>query len=65
MQEGGEEHEFAGEASFPLDARMKYVNDDISRGADAVWGYYSKTLRYVSRALVACPREGQRCPYGR
>ncbi|MGP3750828.1 hypothetical protein [Streptomyces sp. IBSNAI001] len=65
MQEGGEEHEFASEAAFPLEARMKYVRDDISRGADAVWGYYSKTLRYVSRALVACPRDGERCPYGR
>ncbi|MFE7397975.1 hypothetical protein [Streptomyces sp. NPDC057557] len=65
MQAGGEEHEFASEESFPLDARMTYVKDDIRRGADAVWGYYSRNLRYVSRALVACPREDQSCPYGR
>ncbi|GGY89085.1 hypothetical protein CP967_31420 [Streptomyces nitrosporeus] len=64
MRAGGEEHEFVSEAAFPLDARMQYVEDDIRRGADVVWGYYSKTLRYVSRALIACPRDGQQCPYG-
>lgn len=65
MRAGGEEHEFASEDSFPLDARMAYVEDDIARGADSVWGYYSRNLRYVSRALVACPRQGQPCPYHR
>ncbi|MEU5403682.1 hypothetical protein ABZ348_30825 [Streptomyces sp. NPDC005963] len=65
MRTGGAENEAADEVHFPLAERMTYVEDDVSRGADAVWGYYSETLRYVSRALVACPREGQPCPYGR
>ncbi|WP_327294476.1 hypothetical protein [Streptomyces sp. NBC_01197] len=64
MRTGGEEQQYASEESFPLDARMVYVDDSLSRGADVVWGYYSKKLRYVSRALVACPREGKPCPYG-
>lgn len=64
MRKGGVEHPYLSEDSFPLDRRMTYVEDDLSRGSDAVWGYWSKTSRYVSRALVACPREGQPCPYG-
>lgn len=64
MRKGGEEQPYASEESFPLDARMAYVDDDLSRGADTVWGYYSKQGRYVSRALVACPRAGATCPHG-
>lgn len=65
MRAGGDENEYASEESFPLDERMTYVDDDLRRGGDAVWGYYSKQGRYVSRALVACPRAGAPCPYGR
>ncbi|MFD7257199.1 hypothetical protein [Streptomyces sp. NPDC059874] len=65
MRNGGEEHVHLSEEPFPLDERMKYVEDDLRRGADSVWGYYSTNSRYVSRALVACPRAGERCPYGR
>ncbi|MCQ4082227.1 hypothetical protein NGB36_16840 [Streptomyces sp. RB6PN25] len=65
MRQGGEEHAPADGDSFPLDARMTYVNDDLQRGADVIWGYYTKKQRYHSRALVACPREGISCPYGR
>ncbi|MFE2245220.1 hypothetical protein [Streptomyces lavendulae] len=65
MRAGAEEHVYLSEESFSLDERMSYVDDDLSRGADAVWGYYSKTGRYVSRALVACPRADIGCPYGR
>ncbi|MFD9368549.1 hypothetical protein ACFWA6_12685 [Streptomyces sp. NPDC060020] len=65
MRAGGEEHVHLSEESFSLDERMTYVEDDLSRGADVVWGYYSQNGRYVSRVLVACPRVGQPCPYGR
>lgn len=65
MRAGGEEHVYVSEEKFSLDERMVYVDDDLSRGADVVWGYYSQNSRYVSRALVACPRAGMRCPYGR
>ncbi|MEU9231184.1 hypothetical protein [Streptomyces subrutilus] len=65
MRAGGEEHVYVSEEQFSLDERMAYVDDDLSRGADAVWGYYSQNGRYVSRALVACPRAGARCPYER
>ncbi|WP_282697903.1 hypothetical protein [Streptomyces sp. CC208A] len=35
------------------------------RAGDAVYGYWSKAGQYVSRALIACPREaGDPCPYG-
>lgn len=65
MRAGGDEHVYASDESFSLDQRMAYVDDDLARGADVVWGYYSKNSRYVSRALVACPRAGIPCPYGR
>lgn len=52
------------EDAFPLEERMVYVEDDLTRGSDMVWGYYSKNSRYVSSALVACPRKGVGCPYG-
>ncbi|MEV3859115.1 hypothetical protein AB0J38_32980 [Streptomyces sp. NPDC050095] len=64
MRKGGEEHVAVTDESFSLDAQMRYVDDCLARGADVVWGYYSVNTRYVSRALVACPREGHRCPYG-
>ncbi|MFG3036834.1 hypothetical protein ACGFYZ_08020 [Streptomyces sp. NPDC048330] len=37
----------------------------VQRAGDAVYGYWSKAGQYVSRALIACPREaGDACPYG-
>ncbi|MFE4856981.1 hypothetical protein [Streptomyces sp. NPDC056670] len=57
MRQGAEEHVYVSEASFPLDARLKYVAEQLShngRAGDVVWGYYSKSKRYVSRALIAC-----------
>jgi hypothetical protein len=67
MREGGVEQPSASEAAFPLERRMSYVDDCLSRGADVVWGYYSEKARYVSRSLVSCPRPGDgaaTCPYG-
>ena len=64
MRQGGEENEHADANAFPLDARMAYVDDDLRRGADTIWGYYTKRQRYASRALIACPRVGNPCPYG-
>lgn len=35
------------------------------RAGDSVYGYWSKAGQYVSRALIACPRDqGDECPYG-
>ncbi|MFJ3248385.1 hypothetical protein [Streptomyces sp. NPDC086782] len=64
MREGGTEHVHVDAASFSLDSRLEWVWDNVKRGADVVWGYYTVKSRYVSRALVACPRGGQACPYG-
>ncbi|MFF4168638.1 hypothetical protein [Streptomyces sp. NPDC001744] len=37
----------------------------VQRARDAVYGYWSKTGQYVSRAVIACPRgAGDVCPYG-
>jgi hypothetical protein len=62
MREGGEEQVHLDDAAFPLAARLEYVEDDLKRGADVVWGYYSQKQRYVSRVLIACPRPGASCP---
>lgn len=65
MRAGAEEHVHVGEEDFPLDNRMVHVQDEIQRGADVVWGYYTQRSRYATRALVTCPREGQPRPYRR
>ncbi|WP_146610435.1 hypothetical protein [Streptomyces sp. AC1-42W] len=55
------------EALFPLADRLQYSRDtlDQTAGNDVVHGYYSKAQQYISRALIACPREGfPICPYG-
>lgn len=51
-----------GEGDLPREAQMDYALDCLRRGDDVVWGYYSAKGRYVSRALVACPRLGEACP---
>lgn len=50
------------EWDVPPEAQLAYARDCINRGADVVWGYYSARSRYVSRTLVVCPRDGERCP---
>ncbi|MFG2183046.1 hypothetical protein ACGFLS_30605 [Streptomyces abikoensis] len=70
MRKCAAEHVYLSEESFPLEERLAYTADDLSRGADVVWGYYSKGQAYVSRALIACPRPetaptfARVCPYG-
>lgn len=50
---------------LPADVQMAYTEEEVRRGDDVVWGYYSKGRRYVARVLIACPRRGvDRCPYG-
>lgn len=44
---------------------LEYARDCLERGTDVVWGYWSQQMRYVSRALITCPREGYACPSGR
>ncbi|MFJ8668110.1 hypothetical protein [Streptomyces sp. NPDC093600] len=52
---------------FPWWERLQRNRETLlqAAGNDVVHGYYSKAQQYVSRALIACPREaGQTCPYG-
>lgn len=49
---------------LPPGPQMDGARECLERGADVVWGYYSDKGRYVSRALIGCPREGLACPYG-
>ncbi|MFD9562068.1 hypothetical protein [Streptomyces sp. NPDC059994] len=58
----GEEHRHLSHGAFPLDERMEYVHEALGLGTDVVWGYYSTAKRYVSRSLIACPREHYACP---
>lgn len=51
-----------GDWDLPAEAQMRYAQDCLERGDDVVWGYYSAKGRYVSRALVCCPRAGEACP---
>lgn len=46
-------------ASFSIDDRVGYAERTLrqSAGADVVWGYYSSTGRYVSRAVIRCLQE--------
>lgn len=55
------------EDHFPVEERLRYSRETLAQeaGNDVVYGYYSKSQQYVSRALIACPRErGDSCPYG-
>lgn len=47
------------------DPLLEGACDCLGRKTDVVWGYWSAKGRYVSRALIACPREGRPCPYGK
>lgn len=47
------------------DPLLEGARDCLDRKTDVVWGYWSAKGRYVSRALIACPREGRPCPYGK
>lgn len=51
-----------GERDLPREAQMDHSADCLRRGTDVVWGYYSAGKRYVSRALITCPRPGEKCP---
>lgn len=63
MHLGYEEYPSKDDEHFPAAARMKYVDDELRRGDDVVRAYYSRNgNRYVSRALVGCPKPGERCP---
>ncbi|HEX5566679.1 MAG TPA: hypothetical protein VFY14_07075 [Streptomyces sp.] len=53
------------ERDLPADVQMEYSADCLRRLDDVVWGYYAGSGRYISRALIACPRRGvDHCPYG-
>ncbi|WP_415949969.1 hypothetical protein [Streptomyces sp. KLOTTS4A1] len=50
----------AGTDFFPIDERLEHSRSTLAQtaGNDVVYGYYSTSGRYVSRALIACPRRG-------
>ncbi|MFD7918361.1 hypothetical protein ACFV3R_03925 [Streptomyces sp. NPDC059740] len=57
-----EEHP-RGAGDLPAQVQLAHAEDCLRRGTDVVWGYWSHG-RFVSRALVACPRQAAACPYG-
>ncbi|MEV5607032.1 hypothetical protein [Streptomyces sp. NPDC052225] len=50
--------------SFPVDDRLDRARATLRQtaGNDVVFGYYTGSRMYVSRALIACPRPGMSCP---
>jgi hypothetical protein len=51
-----EKHPPLGVESFSIDARVGYAEQTLRQdaGADVVWGYYSTSGQYVSRAVIRC-----------
>jgi hypothetical protein len=52
-----------GPRDVPAEVQLAHTVDLMSRCTDVVWGYWSAHSRYVSRALIVCPRDGDPCPY--
>ncbi|MEU5092113.1 hypothetical protein [Streptomyces sp. NPDC021356] len=44
--------------------QLAYARDCLNRSTDVVWGYWSATGLYISRALITCPRADTPCPHG-
>ncbi|SCD51661.1 hypothetical protein GA0115243_102544 [Streptomyces sp. ScaeMP-e83] len=47
---------------IPRESRDAFIRDCLARGSDVVYGFYPAKIRYVSLALVYCPRPGEPCP---
>jgi hypothetical protein len=47
---------------LPVESHLEGSGDCLSREADAYVGYYTAAGGFMVRALLACPREGVRCP---
>ncbi|WP_181765646.1 hypothetical protein [Streptomyces albidus (ex Kaewkla and Franco 2022)] len=45
-----------------VERHMKSARDALARGADAYVGYYTERGRFLVRAVLICPRRGERCP---
>lgn len=52
-----------GPGDLPAAAQLGYARDCLNRSTDVVWGYWSATGLYISRALITCPRPTIPCPY--
>ncbi|MGW0780349.1 hypothetical protein [Streptomyces sp. NPDC002913] len=52
-----------GPRDLPPAAQLAHAADLMNRCTDVVWGYWSAQGRYISRALIVCPRDGAPCPY--
>lgn len=49
-------------AAVPMGTHLDAAADCLRRGADAYVGYYATGGRFLVRALLVCPRAGERCP---
>jgi hypothetical protein len=54
-----------GPRDLEPEVQLAHAVDCMTRGADVVWAYYSRAGRYISRALIVCPRPGFDCPLDR
>lgn len=51
------------ETALPVEKFLEQARDCLNRAADAYVGYYTaQGARFLVRALLVCPREGERCP---
>ncbi|HWM36109.1 MAG TPA: hypothetical protein VNS49_03175 [Streptomyces sp.] len=48
--------------AVPVELHMESARDAFSREADAYVGYYTEGGRFLVRAVLVCPRKGERCP---
>jgi hypothetical protein len=48
--------------AVPASAHLALARDALGRGEDSYTGYYSAGGLFVVRALLVCPRKGERCP---
>lgn len=53
------QHVPLGSENYPIENRLSWARSRLGQeaGCDVVYGYYSVNKRYVSRALISCPRK--------
>jgi hypothetical protein len=51
------------QTALPVDTFLEQARECLDRKADAYVGYYTaQGARFLIRALLACPRDGEHCP---
>lgn len=51
-----------GPRDWPPHVDLDGARDCLNRHTDVIWGYWSATGLYISRALIRCPRPDIPCP---